>query len=307
MLTSPETSAASRPSLDDADRLIEGVFEPPKSPVLSAITRHKWMVCAAAVLLALLGAGYGRSRPRTYTASATLQVGQVNPNSPGFYGYVQSATSLATAFSRGIDAQPVLDGIQHRLRLSPSLAVARLSAEPIPASPVFRVIATGPTKLAAIELTNVAAESLISYEQQSNSSNPEAASLLHEYQQAALELRRADAGVAGLSRAKSGYSSALAAAEAQRNVDQVRLRAIATAYTSAVSNRAPSSGLISVLAGAAGASNDHSAKIQKFAFIGLLAGIVMGSLTAVLFERWRTRRRAAGRLTAETQTSPPVR
>ncbi len=88
--------------------MVHGVFEPPSSFVLSAIGRNKLLVCGCAVVAALIGTAYGLSRPRTYTASATLQVGQVNPNSPGFYSYVQSASALATAFSRAISAEPVL-------------------------------------------------------------------------------------------------------------------------------------------------------------------------------------------------------
>ena len=90
-----------------------------------------------------LGAGIGLLRQTTYTASATLQVGQVNPNSPGFLGYVQSASSLATAFSRSIAAAPVLATVKRKLALGPADATPRLSAEPIPLAPAFRVIATG--------------------------------------------------------------------------------------------------------------------------------------------------------------------
>jgi len=306
MPTAPRTTRSSSQALDDEDRLIQGVFEPPSGFVLTAIARNKWVVCAFAVLIAFVGTLYGLSRDRTYTASATLQVGQVNPNSPGFYGYVQSAASLATAFSRAIDAEPVLDVIQHKLKVSPSQATARLSAEPIPTSPAFRVIATGPTGPAAVQLANVAAGALVAYEGQSNSINPEAASLLHEYQEASFDLRRAVATAAQQSRSNPGYSSALAVAEAKQNAAEIKLRALGVAYTNAIASRAPSSGLVSLVAGAAGTSNDHSAKTQQFGFIGLLAGIVIGCVAAILLEWRRITRPLVGGAEVETQRSQQV-
>jgi hypothetical protein len=39
MLTSPKITGSSSATLDDADRLIEGIFEPPDGFVLAAIAR----------------------------------------------------------------------------------------------------------------------------------------------------------------------------------------------------------------------------------------------------------------------------
>jgi hypothetical protein len=304
MLTAPQPTSTGTPqqALDETDRLIEGVFEPPRGFATSAIARHKWLVCGVAVLLAVLGTAYGVSRPRTYTASATLQVGQVNPNSPGFNGFAQSATSLATAFSRGIYANPVLATVQRKLGVSPLRADARLSAEPIPTSPAFEVIATGSTEASAVRLANVAAAALIKYESQSNSTNPEAESLLREYQRASLELRRAVANVTRRSLGVHGFSDSLAAAEAEKSAAEVKLRALGVAYTNAISSRAPSSGLVSLLSGATSASSDHSSKVEKYGLIGLLVGIVLGCAAAIALARRRASRTLAGRV--ELPSSP---
>jgi hypothetical protein len=305
MLTAPEKTDPSPSALDDAERLIQGVFEPPDGFALRAIARNKWIVAVCAVLLALAGAAYGLSRHRTFTSAATLQVGQVNPNSPGFFGYVQSAASLATAFSRGIDAEPVLHTVQQKLKLAPTAAIGRLSAQTIPTSPAFRVIATGPNELAAVQLANVAAGALISYEGQSNSTNPQAETLLHEYREASVALRQAVATVGADSRRRRGYSNTLAAAEAERNAASVRLRAIGVAYTNAIASRGPSSGLLTLVAGAAGASNDHSSKTEKYGLIGLLGGIVIGCLAAIALERRRSARRLAA-VVVDTQGAAQV-
>jgi uncharacterized protein involved in exopolysaccharide biosynthesis len=308
MLAVPVTPspASAPPAFNDAERLIQGVFEPPEGPMLTALARNKRLVAACAVLLAILGIAYGSSRQATYTTSATLQIGEVNPNSPGFFGYVQSAASLATAFSRAVYAEPVLAQVQRQLALPPATAAARLSAAPIPTSPAFRVIATGPTQRAAVQLANVASQAVIAYEAQSNSTNPQAESLLSEYRAASLALRQAVAKVSEESKRSHRLSSTLADAEAARTAASAKLRAIGVAYTDAITSRGPSSGLVSLVAGALGASNDRHAKIEKFGFLGLLAGLAVGCALAISLEQRRHRRLAVGAPAREAQSPERV-
>jgi uncharacterized protein involved in exopolysaccharide biosynthesis len=288
---------------EDAPELVHGIFEPPTGPVLSALARHKLMIALVAVVIAVLGAGFGYSRQRTYTASTTLQVGQVNPNSPGFYSYVSSAGALATAFSRSISAEPVLLTIKKKLDLNPLTADERLSSEPIPQSPAFRIIATGPSEAAAIDLANVTSTAVIEYETQANSSDTEAASLLKEYKELALTAAHRQAKLAEeelaqrpakgqktaptqRSAATAPYKSALVAVEA-------RLKAVGTAYSAAVTSEAPRSGLVSLLAGATSATEDRKSKVEKYGLVGLLVGILLGGALAVLRDV-RRRRPALG-------------
>jgi uncharacterized protein involved in exopolysaccharide biosynthesis len=260
-----------------------GIFETVDGSLPRAIGRHKMLVAACALVLALAGLGIGLSRPTTYTASATLQVGQVNPNSPGFLGYVQSASSLATAFSRSIAAAPVLTKIERSLDLAPAAAAARLSAEPIPLSPAFRVIATGPSATGAMRLANVTADAVIAYENRANSANPQARSLLADYRRAAIAAQRAQAEADRPSAA--GDPATTARLEGRLRAARVRLRAIESAYVAAVTSQAPREGLVSLLAGATSASSDRGSKVQLYAFLGLLAGIVAGCGVALVLER----------------------
>lgn len=277
----PASSPPSR--ADGSGSTLGGIFEPPESFALSAILNNKRIVALFAVVLMLAGVGFGLLRQPTYTASATLQVGQVNPNSPGFLGYVQSASSLATAFSRSIAAAPVLATIDRKLALEPAAVTPRLSAEPIPLAPAFRVIATGPSEAGAIQLANTAAGAVIVYENRSNSSNPQARSLLGDYRVASLELKRKEAQLADLS--SSPDPDALAKVEAEKAAAQVKLRGIDTAYIAAVASQAPREGLVSLVAGATSASSDRKSKIQLYGFLGLLAGLLAGCAAAVLRER----------------------
>jgi Chain length determinant protein len=303
MSASAKIANSSPSMLDQPDESAQaqGVFEPSNSAVVAAIGRNKLIVCLFAVVLALAGTAYGLSRPRTYTASATLQVGQVNPNSPGFFSYVQSAAALATAFSRSINAEPVLATVQKKLKLTPAEADARLSAEPIPLSPVFRVIAVGSTESGAIQLANVASGAVIAYESQSNSANPEAASLLHEYSAASLALERAVAKLTELESRTRGHgptktsnASLFSADKSAINTAQARLKAIDVAYTAAVTSQAPRSGLVSLLAGATSAGDNRKSKVELYAFVGLLVGLLLGCAVAVIRDRRRANRLAAG-------------
>jgi len=264
---------------------LRSAFEPPQGPLFQAIGRHKGLIAVIALLGALAGIALGYARPATYEASATLQVGQVNPNSAGFASYTQSSSSLATAFSRAIAATPVLIEVNRRLQIPPERAVTRLSSEPIPLSPAFRVIAKGPSAEKAKQLANVAAAAVIAYENRSNSANPQAAALLGSYRRASLALNKANAAVEV---AHSGGSSEdVLAAEAAQSAAKIRLKAIGATYIATVGSQPPREGFVSLLAGATSASGNRTAKMQLYGFLGLLLGLVAGSAAAFLVERRR--------------------
>jgi uncharacterized protein involved in exopolysaccharide biosynthesis len=267
------------------------------NPLSRAIGRHKLLVIGCALAVALLGAAVGAAGKRTYTAAATLQVGKVNPNSPGFYGFVQSSTDLAAAFSRAITAAPVLATVQHKLGLSPDTAVARLSAEPIPESPVFRVIASAPSAAAAVRLANVTSHAMIAYEGAANTYSPESQRLLRDYRTASLRLARAEATLA---RATRDYAAdpdtarrlGLERAHAGQAAASLQVHALASAYQLSAEST-DTTELVSLLSGAVTAESNHKSKIELLGFVGLLAGLVIGCALAVLREQRGGLRRPA--------------
>jgi capsular polysaccharide biosynthesis protein len=310
MIASPNANGSPPIPIDDPRQLMHGGIEPPSGFIVTAIARHKLLVLMSAIVVAAIGTTFGVSRPSTYTASATLQVGQVNPNSPGFYSYVTSASALATDFSRAVGAAPVLAEVQKRLKLAPSTAASRLSGEPLPQSPAFRVIATGPSESAAIALADVAAGAVQTYESQSNTADPEAEALLGEYKAASLALQHSAASLTRLERAGHNQHSTaaltpsgLVAAKAEKDTAAAKLAAIGAAYTAAVASEAPRAGLVSLVAGASSASNDRHSKIEIFGFVALLIGIVLGCALAIGLERARSQTPVATGTEVETQHS----
>jgi len=264
--------------------------------VVGAIARHRLLVGLCAFAFAVAGVLAGVARTGTYTAASTLQVGKVNPNSPGFYGFVQSASDLATTFSRAIDAAPVLAAVHTQLGLSVGQASARLSAEPIPSSPAFRVIAAGQSPAEAVRLANVTSEALIAYEAASNSYSPESQSLLNSYRAASLNLIRAEAKTKRATRKYDAFHdsarrSQLESAQASRAAASLQAQALASGYELNAQS-ATTRELISLLAGATTAVSDRRSKIELFGFIGLLGGCVIGCALAFLLEQRRGRSRS---------------
>lgn len=262
-----------------------GIFERPGGPTVTALLRRKLLIAVCALLLAALGFAYGMLRAPTYESSASLQVGQVNPNSPGFMSYTQSASSLAEVFSRAVYAEPVLKEVEAKLGVPAGVAASRLAAEPIPLSPVFRVIATGPSAAASKNLADAASEAVVGYVGRSNSANPQSTALLHEAEAAAISLRHAEAAVNHLSPGAKGRFEA----EATRNVARLKLEAISKSYVETVATQAPRAGLVSLVAGATTASSDRQSKAQLYGLVGLFAGLLLGCCLAVGLERRRPR------------------
>jgi capsular polysaccharide biosynthesis protein len=273
-----------RAAPDEFEQSTTRFFDPIDNFIVDAIRWNKLLVAVVAVLGALVGTAVGLLRQPTYQASTTLQVGQVNPSSAGFGNYTESVSALAAVYSRDITASPVLAEIQRKLGLTAAESGSRLSSEPIPASPIFKVVATGSSSRAAIELANDAAAAVGSYAATGNSSSSTTKPLLVAYTAAVRATRRAFARENRLSH--SAPTSAQILAQIAANTAAAKRDALLNSYRTAVQDQVSRGGLVSVLASANSATSDRKAKTELFAFLGLLFGFVLGSAVAV----WRERR-----------------
>lgn len=268
-----------------------------RSLVVEAIARHKLLVFLLAVVLAGGGVAVGLKREPTWTAASTLEVGaNINPNSPGFSSFVQSATTLATTFSREITANGVLARIHGRTRLSRFAIAARITATPVPDGAAIKVIATGPTAPAAIKLANAAASALVAHESGNNFAS-DAPAIYRAYRAQARVLAHARARLAQIqnTNALAGIANpndpALLQAQANVGSAVARADALSTAYTQAlVAQPSASINLLTPLASALTATNDRTHKIELLGFFGLAAGLLIGGLIAILREQRRAHR-----------------
>jgi Chain length determinant protein len=306
MPTQTQTTSNSRPPADTLGPYSSSYrAEPAPSLLVGALGRYKWLVLALAVLLAAAGAAIGYQRKPVWTATASVQVGQVNPNSPGFYGFAQSATELATTYSRAITANGVLAIVHQKTGLAPQDAASHLTATPIPDGAAFNVIATGPSSQAAMKLANSAAAAMISYEaansSSGNTSGSNATALFNQYRLQSQQLAHDKAVVQKLQNQQSSSGTgtsnptdpALVKAQANADLAEGRANALAAAYTQALENQQPPGTLLAPLASALGASSDRSHKLELFGFVGLALGLLIGATVAILLEQRRVRPPAA--------------
>jgi uncharacterized protein involved in exopolysaccharide biosynthesis len=305
MPTHTETNANSRPPAEVlGPRPTAYRAEPSPSLIVAALSRYKWVVLGLAALLCAGGLAIGYKRKPVYSATSTLQVGQVNPNSPGFYGFVQSATALATTYSRAVTANGVLSIVQQKTGLSPTEAASRLTATPIPDGAAFSVIATGSTSQSAVNLANTAAAAMVSYEA-TNGATPGATgsnetAIFKQYRAQNAQLAHDKAVVQKILNHASANGATpnptnpvLVQAQASAALAQGRSEALAAAYTQALENQQPPGAMLSPLSSALTASSDRKHKFELFGFVGLAAGLLIGGALAVLLEQRRVRRPAA--------------
>jgi hypothetical protein len=239
------------------------------------------------IALTALGVFVGVARTPTYTATAKLSVGRLNIAAPGALAGFQSAvSSLADAYSRSAGADGVVDPVAKRLRLAPREARRRISATPIPGTPVFRVQGEGPTAGDAMRITNAASASLIAYVNRLNRTNPDAARLFGQVSKAAVASSRAAsatrrAQLAWRARQSDSARRTLERARAQEELAKVRLDALERTYVTSQQGAGATS-IVQILARASDASSDRIRFLEVSVFVGLIAGIALGVASATL-------------------------
>src|SRR3954452_12373735 len=112
------------------------------SPALAAahaVRRHPLafaLPLIACLALAVVGAAV---HAPTYTAEAKLGIGRIDVNTYSIPGFVEASRGLAAAYSRALETPAVTGPVARRLGIGASELGARLSASPVPESPVIVV------------------------------------------------------------------------------------------------------------------------------------------------------------------------
>ena len=265
---------------------------------LGTALRHNWWLVVIVTLLCIgAGAGYGLIRDPVYTAREKLTVNRINLSAPGaLSGYAQASQALAAGYSRAITADAVVLPVARAAKLSPDTVRARLSATPVPESPVFAIEAQGPSEASSVRLAHLASDSLLAYISQLGRSAPDADRLYAKFQvwaQRANQHRAEIDRIQRLLRQGQG-SSALRASlvDAQTAFDSADLKtqALKQAYTVALAGQS-STEPAQVLSPAVSGVSDRRRKVELIGFGGLVAGLLLGGSLAYVLERLKMRRR----------------
>jgi hypothetical protein len=275
------------------------VAEPAHKPGFWDIVRRHPLIIAFFVLVgASAGAAAGYSQKPVYTASVPMVVSQVNTTAPGgLTGYASAAPQLADAYSRMATSRSVLTAVGRPLQLGSTEVGSRLTAGPVPGSPVFYLHGNGPDAAAAVRLVNLASAELVRYVRHSNQPVPSPAQVLSDYRNAAQELQGAqnmqDQAKAAYDAARTNANkAALLNARAGTQLARVRATSLENAYTNLTASNLASTNL-RVITPADTASSNRRATIEKLVVLGGAAGLVVGMALSWLIGSWTWRRKRA--------------
>jgi len=235
----------------------------------------------------------GLTRPAVYTSQSRLAITRLDVSAPGaLAGFAVATRSLASAYSRSVDADAVIVPVANELGLDPAEVAARVSASPIPESPVFYVQAFADSEPQAIALANATSDSLLAYIVKLNSSTEDSDRLYARFKRAALLYNKRLADKQAAARAfgeddSEVNRSAFQRASAERDAVSLRRTALREAYQKSQQGQL-SSDFVQTLSPATAAESDRISRLQLFVFVALVAGGVVGLALAV----WQSNREA---------------
>jgi capsular polysaccharide biosynthesis protein len=266
---------------------IENRVAPAASGLLMAVRRHWITALIPVVLLVAAAVQVGLKRTPRFTATANVAVGPVFVDSPvGMASALQGTESLASVYSRLIDANAVVDDTSRRLGQGALPESWTVSATPTAESPIVKVTAVAASERQAIELVNAASASLVRYVNREGNADDDANAIARLYSRAALTFRER-AGVRN--RLTTRYERDPTAANrrardrAAAAADTALLRrdGLLGRYQTAVQGVSATPPL-RVLTSATEAKSDRYTTLQILVFVGLLGGLAAGAALALL-------------------------
>jgi capsular polysaccharide biosynthesis protein len=269
--------------------------EAPLSPLRSAL-RHPLLAIAPVVILVIAAFAVAQSRSPSYTAQARVAIGSFSPSQDAAPGAAYAGTQFASAYSRAITAHDVVAPVAKETGLRVDEVAGRLTATPIPDSPLLQISGTGPSQDAAIKLTNAATDALLTYVRRSDVTGDQAKNLLERYHAAQSEADRAASQVSlrqrTANRSPNSQSARHALTTSRTRADTLDLRARALRAAYLQQAQSESSGIpVRTLNAAGSATSDQRKTLKLVVTIAVLAGLVIGVALATGFEATRTTRR----------------
>lgn len=271
--------------------------EPLKSSAgtpLNALKRNWVTVVTIALLGALLGGVLGFLIKPTYTAEARVAVGAGNLSSGAIAGFPIAAAQLASNYARYVNDNGVAGSdVPHGVTVG---------ASQIPESNVIRVEARSTDEDAAVRAAQSTAQELIDRVNGTAGGADNPSDTQTELDRAAdawgrtqtersaaeVELSRVRNTPGSSAAAVAAAQAALARANSEDAKAQARRDALSAKLIREVSEGSQAADLVLVREGSI-AGSDRISRIQRFAMIGLVAGLGIVTLAVVLRDRKRSR------------------
>ncbi len=257
-------------------------------PVGEAVSRNWRLVLAPILILTILALALAWARGATFTSEARLNVG--GPTAvDSVEQQVRGNVAFAEILSRRIDTPNVFNAIADSVGEGGTFE-GDVSATPIPASPIIRVIAEAGDSESAIALANAATDALVGDFQNDSSRERQSTQLLEAATDA--EEQKRDAQIA-VNRAQNNFDDNPTEANETALNDAERALTRATflqenaerQYTANAEKLAVQTEL-DVLSPAIEASSDRLSTLQALLFLAIVGGGAIGIALAMLRERY---------------------
>lgn len=274
--------------------------------VTDSMRRHWRLVSGTTVAVVVFSLLLGMSRPAVYTAEARLNVGRLDVSTQAIPGFVSSVQALAATYSRLVDAEDVVKATARATGVPPADIAGSLTASPIADSPLFRLEATAPSAQDAIERANAAAKALAAYVASLNTENPDSERILDQFRTASRALARAESQLESAKRALANNPTAETRAAVNRarvEVDAARLQTTTFSNLYQQSQQGSiSANVVTIFNPASVAASDRGSALQRFLFVGVVAGLLISIALATVIENLphRARRWARARIRLAT-------
>ena len=111
---------------------------------ISWALRRYWLTALLPLIVLVSAAvAVGLTRDPNYTAETKLTAGRVDSGTPSsaLAGFTAASQSLAETYSRSVHSDQILRQVAEDTDTSPSVVSSKVTAAPIPNTPVFRVTA----------------------------------------------------------------------------------------------------------------------------------------------------------------------
>jgi hypothetical protein len=261
----------------------------PRVDALTAALRYPLLVILPVILLVPAAYVLATHRKATYTAEAQVLMQQPAPTeAAALPGVVQAELSLSPVYARELQFDPVIVPLARRFHSTPAAIASRLSATPVPDSPIIRIDASSPSGASAVALANAAAQKLSTFISTQAQSDASAQVLLGRYRQATVIYQRDLARQRQLSRSHSSTDPQVISAATATQVAQQREQTLAGEYQAAAGS-AQTTPTLGVFALASGASSNRTSNIEIYLFAAVVAGLVIGFALATLLANRRLR------------------